>query len=93
MESMKSKASVVFKADYRWWESINKLCEIEIDDAPEIDASAKEAASVAGIDLDDGDAWISTVVDIADRHSAIRPGDYCCCHGFEGDVVFVRMSP
>jgi len=82
---------VVFTASWEWWEIVSRDEEIVTDDESVWTGRWEEAASLAGTNIQDYESWVVQVTEVADRHPAIRPGDYACCDGYGSDVVFVRL--
>ncbi len=79
---------VVFTGTYQWWEIVGD----EIATGEPWEGRWEAAAEVAGLDLTDEEAWVVRVEEVADRHTAIRVGDYACCQGYGSDVEFVRLA-
>ena len=88
--STTEQGKVVFTGTSDWWQIVSEN-EIEIDDG-NFDAAAEQAAEIAGTNIDDAESWVAQVTDVAERHSAIKIGDYACCDGYGCDVFFVRLQ-
>lgn len=87
-----NKASrVVFTGTREWWEIVGRDEEVVAADEC-FPAGWQRAAELAEIDVDDPESWISQVTEVAERHSAIKVGDYACCQGIGSDVIFVRLE-
>lgn len=82
---------VVFTASWAWWEIVSRDGEVVTDDESCWTGRWEDAASIAETNIDDSESWVVQVTEVADRHPAIRPGDYACCDGYGSDVVFVRL--
>ena len=80
---------VVFTETAEWWQI--RGADFTLADAWQ-GADCERAAAVAGIDTDDSESWTCRVKQVDEEHSAIRVGDYLCCQGIGGDVVFVRLG-
>ena len=81
---------VVFTASWEWWEIVSRDEEI-VTEEDAWTGRWEDAAAIAGTNIDYDDSWVVQVTEVADRHPAIRPGDYACCDGYGSDVVFVRL--
>lgn len=86
-----ANARIVFTGTWDWWQSVSQG-EIEIGESL-WDENEETAAAAAGLNEDDPESWVAPVTEVAERHTAIRVGDYAVCpEGIGGDVVFVRLS-
>lgn len=86
----KIESGVVYTATRDWYQIVDRSGELVLGEPWE--GEWERAAEIAEIDVDDGESWVCRVEEIADRHSAIHVGDYCCCQGIGADMVFVRLS-
>lgn len=85
-------ARVVFTGTWDWWQIVSRD-EIEISDDGSYTAEHQAAGQAAELNEDDDESWVAQVTEVAERHSAIRVGDYAVApNGIGGDVVFVRLS-
>lgn len=87
-----SEARVVFTGTHGWYEIVERDGELALSEET-FPAGWEAAAEAAGVNVDDGESWVALVEEVAERHGAIRPGDYACCDGHGCDVAFVRLAP
>ena len=89
----KSKTGrIVFTGTWDWWQIVCRD-EVEISGGDEYTVDHQAAGEIAGLNLDDEESWVAAVTEVAERHSAIRVGDYAVApNGIGGDVVFVRLA-
>jgi hypothetical protein len=90
MTTTNQTGRVVFTGTADWWRIVSDRGEVVTGEPWKGDW--ERAAGVAGIDTDDTESWVCRVVEVDDRHAAIRPGDYACCQGIGSDVAFVRLE-
>jgi hypothetical protein len=91
MKATNQTDRVAFTGTAEWWRIVSGSGEVVCTEDAFTD-EWERAADVAGIDTDDTESWVCRVVEVDDRHAAIRPGDYACCQGIGSDVAFVRLS-
>lgn len=93
METATRQGKVVFTGTWDWWQIVSRDGEIEISNGGEYTADHQTAGAIANLNEDDEESWVARVTEVAERHSAIRVGDYAVApNGIGGDVVFVRLT-
>jgi len=91
---MKEKSKVVFEGSADWWEVVRRDGEVVVSDDWPADWGTQDAvAKIAGVDLDDPEAWVAEVLDVDRRHEVLQRGDYACSQGVGSPVYFVRLAP
>lgn len=88
---------VVKTCTHGWYEIVRRDAELVLSEEWPSDEIVSRAAAVAKSEdatlLDDCEEfWVARVEEVAERHSAIRVGDYAVCEGHGSDVYFVRLG-
>ena len=82
---------VVFEAAPAWWDHVTRTGDVVV--GQKWMGDWRKAAEVAGIELHNTTSWVVRLEQVADRHTAIRAGDYACCEKDKKPVYIVRLAP
>lgn len=81
---------IVFEGPAAWWKTIKEINEVVV--GPTWTGDWKRAAAAAGLDTNKPTAWVAPVEHVAERHTAIRVGDYACFERDNKPIKFVRLG-